>query len=780
MNPQHQISDFIAGHQSLMTSTLVISTVIILLALILTRFLRNRAAWAHGVQIAALVLVLSTPVLCSLVPQTIKINLTNTNLARSILPSHLNEPKTTKFNSTSKNEYAEKVEATSGPAKSSTKQNSPVAKSQTEPAPFAKENFDFESKKSSAGKPLNWLSFVITTWVSISILLLTRLLFQLYRLKQNSKSFVLSVDPKLTAAFDLAKQHVTGCDDVELIQGNVVGPVAMNWPKPSVAIPDSRVNSLSLDSYRRIFIHELAHIARRDQFVLIFQRSLACLLWPFLPIHFLNRAICRTREDLCDNYIAPNEVVEFCNDLLSLIMMSGSVATNRLSVAPGLLFSKRNLEHRVGSILSPSRCRASQVTMRQFALSGFVILACATTFASVGFDNLTEQHRYVNDFPANEKESEFQPLLQSFRLSKDVPNNVTIEIEDNPNDFQFVQLRYGSSASDRVTVLVVSQPESNEFKLFLDSNRDRIITKEELVKPENPNSNQRVCALESWIQESDECEISKRLTRSVIFKRNILKDRISFATIGYLEGNITLGDQTVLMRRMDANGNGLFLDAEDRVWIDANSDGNFGVEEQFSLSPITIINQQRYRVLADNEKSSFELKPVTSTGNVRLTMSPKDPKAIIKHLRVTFLGDDGSAFTVDGLEPANVPTGTYEISNVSIVVAEPNKQAGQSFVFTRRGQQVSMARSFEIKKDRELKLDPVGELQLASTAYFNPERPEFVRVALQLYTTDGLTVSHSDSGVRGDTIHGMRPTFVKTSATDENNETVSGCESEFY
>ena len=156
------------------------------------------------------------------------------------------------------------------------------------------------------------------------------------------------------------------------------------------------------------------------------------------------------------------------------------------------------------------------------------------------------------------------------------------------------------------------------------------------------------------------------------------------------------------------------------------------------------------------------------------------PKAIIKHLRVTFLGDDGSAFTVDGLEPANVPTGTYEISNVSIVVAEPNKQAGQSFVFTRRGQQVSMARSFEIKKDRELKLDPVGELQLASTAYFNPERPEFVRVALQLYTTDGLTVSHSDSGVRGDTIHGMRPTFVKTSATDENNETVSGCESEFY
>jgi len=606
MNLLHSISNLITNHQSLLTSTLVISTAIILIALLLTKFLRNKAAWAHGILIAALALVLSTPVLCLIVPQSINIKLSDTNLAQNILPNHLNEPKNVEPNPISKDEQFERAEPESEPISDPTKQNSQADKVETAPALFAETKPDSEPKTIPTGQPFNWLSIVVAIWVSVSTLMLTRLLFQLYQLNQSSKSFVNSVDSKLATAFELAKETVSGCDDAELVQGNISGPVAMNWPKRSVVIPQSLMDSLAPDSLRRIFIHELAHISRRDQFVLIFQRSLACLLWPFLPIHFLNQAICRTREDLCDNYIASNEVIEFCNDLLSLVMMSDSESENRLPVAPGLLFSKRNLEHRVSSILSSNRCRASQVTLGQFALAGCVALACATTFASIGFENPIQQHRYVTkNIPVNaEKEPEFQPLLRSFVLGKTVPGNLKIEIEDDPSDFQFVELRYGTSASNRVTALIVSQPNSNEFKLFLDSDRDRIITQDELIKPENPSSNQRVCSLESWIQESDECVISKRLARQVIFKRNILRDRISFATIGYLEGKVNLGDQAVLMRRVDANGNGLFLDDEDRVWIDTNNDGKFGVEEQYSLSPIMIINQQRYRVLADNEKST--------------------------------------------------------------------------------------------------------------------------------------------------------------------------------
>jgi len=91
-----------------------------------------------------------------------------------------------------------------------------------------------------------------------------------------------------------------------------------------------------------------------------------------------------------------------------------------------------------------------------------------------------------------------------------------------------------------------------------------------------------------------------------------------------------------------------------------------------------------------------------------------------------------------------------------------------------------MARSFEIKKDTELKLDPIGELQLASQASVEPEHPQTVRIALQLYTADGLTVSHSDTGIRGDSVQGSRSNQVRTLATDQDNEKVSGCLSGFY
>ena len=193
-----------------------------------------------------------------------------------------------------------------------------------------------------------------------------------------------------------------------------------------------------------------------------------------------------------------------------------------------------------------------------------------------------------------------------------------------------------------------------------------------------------------------------------------------------------------------------------------------------------IINQQRYRVLANSQKSTFQLEPVTSTGSVRLSLPLKDNRAGIKQLRVTFLGEDGSAFTVDGLQPVIVPTGTYQISNVAIIVADPTNETAKSFVFTRRGQPAGMARSFEIKQDTELGVDPVGELQLVSRAHVKSEEPGNVRIALQLYTSDGLTVSHNDIGVRGDSIHGSQSNQVKTLVTDQKSEKVSGCMSGFY
>ena len=177
-----------------------------------------------------------------------------------------------------------------------------------------------------------------------------------------------------------------------------------------------------------------------------------------------------------------------------------------------------------------------------------------------------------------------------------------------------------------------------------------------------------------------------------------------------MEGPINLGDETKRMRRLDSNGNGLFNDSEDRVWIDFDGDDTFGLVEQVNLRPIMWIDQKRYRVIENPEESSFDFRPVTETGSVRLTIPLEDPSATIRRLQVTFMGSDGSAFTVNGLEPVDAPTGEYEISNVVLVVSGGESSPAKSFVFSRRGQPVGAARELEVRKDTEI--EPVSYTHL--------------------------------------------------------------------
>ena len=363
--------------------------------------------------------------------------------------------------------------------------------------------------------------------------MLLRFFIQLLFLYRKFTPLTACTDPELNNVFERAKGHVPNSGNSILVESDINGPIAINWPRKMVVIPASLDRSIGPNSLRRIFTHELAHIARHDQFVLFAQRVIACFLWLFLPIHFLNRAICRTREDLCDNYVGPDESIEYCKDLLRLLTVVETRNRSNFALEPSL-FSKRDLESRVRNILSTNRCHDYRVTFTRFAITAFVALACAITFASVGPVS-NEQHKYITELPERkngEDDERFQPLFRSIALTKTAPENVSIEINAEDKHFQFAQLRYGSVSSDRVTVLVINDPKTDDYQLYVDRNRDRTIAANEIIRPTVDDQNARYCQLDSWIQESDKCEKSKQLPRQVVFRRNLLADRISFATLG--------------------------------------------------------------------------------------------------------------------------------------------------------------------------------------------------------------------------------------------------------
>lgn len=248
--------------------------------------------------------------------------------------------------------------------------------------------------------------------------------------------------------------------------------------------------------------------------------------------------------------------------------------------------------------------------------------------------------------------------------------------------------------------------------------------------------------------------------------------------MGFVEGTVEIGEQEFVMRRQDASGNGLFDDKDDRVTIDLNHNLEWEVDEKFGFLPIMVIQGQRFSVVSDEPDCRLLLRPVSETGTLKLAPKLASPLADIMHLRVTFSGQDGSAFTVDGLDPIVVPTGDYEITYVAISVDDQH-HAAKSFVFSSRGA-TSTPRAIHVEKDGLTEIDPIGQFRFEANGSRSVSPGKPLSIGLRLYTEDGLLISHSHTGVAPGSIRSNTESTVQTSFVNFKGVPIGGCKTGFY
>src|SRR5260370_1404590 len=96
-------------------------------------------------------------------------------------------------------------------------------------------------------------------------------------------------------------------------------PVVIGVRVPTVVLPRWVFETVSDGGLRDIFIHEFAHVRRRDQWAVCAQAAARCLFWPLVTIHWLNREMGRSREEVFDNFLlAHHAAIEDADLLLSL------------------------------------------------------------------------------------------------------------------------------------------------------------------------------------------------------------------------------------------------------------------------------------------------------------------------------------------------------------------------------------------------------------------------------------------------------------------------------
>jgi len=310
---------------------------------------------------------------------------------------------------------------------------------------------------------------------------------------------------------------------------------------------------------------------------------------------------------------------------------------------------------------------------------------------------------------------------------------------------RYGQVTYGSPDSDPVAV-VLDEVSADEADLYVDAARHRAIAADDRVTRDG-----------AWRVKLDAVvtgDHAASAERTVLFRPGRSGRTLSYATCGYLEGQVRLGGRAVAARRQDGDGNGLFADPQDRLWLDLDGDGRWDpLDEQFLFAPILTLGKDRYAVHSDALGRRLALEKVEGTGTVRLSVRPPELAARVEELTVTLAGRDGSVFTLRGRDAeAVLPVGDYRLSVLTCTLSDPRGDRPWSFAFSDTNGRRPY-RWHAVGRGARLALDPVGKLELLAAV--DPEgrrcRPEdTVSVQPLLYTGDGLLVCSACRGTGGE------------------------------
>ena len=333
------------------------------------------------------------------------------------------------------------------------------------------------------------------------------------------------------------------------------------------------------------------------------------------------------------------------------------------------------------------------------------------------------------------------PPFHPVPLTEEAPTDVSHEVTYRGTRRLYAQLRYGTPDSRRVAV-VVDEVGPGAFDLYVDRNRNQTIEPAERVRGDGAVRRLRLDV--ELVRE----QAVKHVARTVLLRRGIVGTTLGIATVGYVEGAAEINGQRALVRRVDGEGNGLFADARDRVWLKRPGDITWDpIAGQFPYTPVLRLDGRRFAVRADAVGARLAFEEIVCAGRLKVHLPGLARNARVQQLQVMLVGEDGSAFTLPaGDAPAMLPVGRYGLASVTLSVLDSTAPEPWTFVFSRSGGEPPQ-RWYEVRKEQEVSVDPIGqlrfELRLPDAAV--PPGKE-VSVSPRLYTGDGLLINASGRG----------------------------------
>ncbi len=539
--------------------------------------------------------------------------------------------------------------------------------------------------------------------------------------------------------------------------------------RPVILINSSIVSGLTPVQLEQIIAHELAHVYRFDPVTQLLQRLIESALFFHPAIWFVSRTVSNLRELCCDEWVAYKHCrVEYAGTLLQCATMNhgnfhnpgsqyslaavGSSAGQLTARIESLILDRP--QRRTNRKAGRSRSRPLIVIAKVVAVAGCIIGLClfnANRNGNARLSSLSSQPEIQEQTRAASKPqwkwqtveaNQIKPGAFLFggkelQLSSSVPSDVRVNAMVVVEHCKFAQWHFGDTSSNRVGVLVELDGDQIN-RIFLDSNRDRVIEDTEEVSVRINNGKTWLAKLNVEVREN---ENSIYTERQIGVTPRLKKDSLRITTLGYTEGEIEFDGKKTLVRRIDRDGNGLPNESQDQIWIDLDHDGQFNlINERHALKNHLDIGNQRFAVRSDRLGQSLHLTPIDEQGSIQFVFGLAEKGATLTTFEGSLRDEHGMLIAIrPTTEPVSVPVGRYCVENL---VVEARDTEGVNWRMTLlRGLDTGW---FEVLADKEHELKLLDSLSVSATPAHRDDgwSEHLTQLAPRISSPGGLVVTN--------------------------------------
>lgn len=173
-------------------------------------------------------------------------------------------------------------------------------------APAESTSVDSPGGSEEAGA-LSWE--VMAPWVLVVYLLgLVLMLFRLALASMSSRRLrhqgrVVFEEPWTACLDRLAERFGLRMKPALRWSQTVATPILVGVLKPVILLPVALANRLTIAQVEAVLGHELAHLKRHDQWILVLQRVMETILFYHPVLWWMSRELSRSREQACDDLV---------------------------------------------------------------------------------------------------------------------------------------------------------------------------------------------------------------------------------------------------------------------------------------------------------------------------------------------------------------------------------------------------------------------------------------------------------------------------------------------